>query len=513
MILDRLIHSFDGHGTGITHLAVVVGERVITEWYRRPITRNIPHMLHSATKSFVGTAVGMAISENLLSLDSALSDLLPKAHSLANRSEQLSRLTIRDMLTMRTGHERGTSGVVWRGLDTSWVDAYLDEPITGTAGIDFIYSSGTSHILSVCLQNAAGVTTEEFLTDRLFRPLGFGDLSWERDPEGYSSGGNGLSIRTIDFAKWGQLHLNGGLWNGRRILDREWVEASTKSHVEAGHSTWTGSGYARAASSPDPSTYGLPDTDSAERMGSPASGSSDGEGYGYQIWVRDGAFYASGMFGQYCVVVPQADCVVAVNSSLNQAQSRLLSQRIVECVQEADSAALVPKTRTVDRPIVENVDCGAVFSPQAGNRPENDFGWLEGTHRTDDGTSVLTVTLDRTGPYPLLTVAGVDPAGELAFSAGVDVDHSFTGRLYGPSLHHSYNDETPIIARAESTGPWSVMCTVAYLSSPFVDRHRFELDSDGSIVYSRSVNVNSQTTELAGIRLVQMVSGSSADRS
>jgi len=501
MNLDRLIHSFKGLDTEITHLVAVVGGRVITEWYRSPKTRNIPHMLHSATKSFVGTAVGMAVSEDLLSLDSALIDLLPETHDLMDRPAAFSRLTIRDLLTMRTGHERGTSGVVWRTLESSWVDAYLKEPITGTPGVDFIYSSGTSHMLSVCLQNATGMTTEDFLADRLFRPLGFGELNWDRDPEGYSSGGNGLSIRTIDFAKWGQLHLNGGLWDGQRILDQEWVEDATKSHVEVGHSTWTGSGYARSSMSGEDSESGLPNG----RSSSSESGSPDDEGYGYQIWVRDGAFYASGMFGQFCVVVPQADCVIAVNSSLDQTQSGVLARRIVECVDEDDSVEFVPESRMDGRLIIDNIEHDTVPTSPTTARPENDFSWLVGTYATDDRTSVLSIQLDLDGPHPLLTVAGVDPAGELDFSAGVDADHAFTGELCGPVLHHSYTGETPIVARAESTGPWSVMCTVNYLSSPFVDRYGFELDSDGSMTYSRSVNVNSQATELSGIRLLKVI--------
>nr|WP_193627442.1 serine hydrolase [Brevibacterium sp. CFH 10365] len=294
-------------------------------------------------------------------------------------------------------------------------------------GTDFIYSSGTSHMLAVCVQQAVGERLDEYLRPRLFNPLGFIGHTWSTDPEGFNSGGNGLSLRTVDLLKWGVLHLRGGEWNGTQLLPASWVEESTTWHVAASHSTWNGSGYSAAAGDGD-------------------------EGYGYQIWLQDGAYYASGMFGQVCVVVPDAERVIAVNAALERSQARELVGDLIELAREGAQQA-------------GRVSCAGRRMPIAAEPSELCSG-VAGEYMSTDGASSLTVR-------------------------HVDADTG-SSPMSGPRLHHSYvDDEVPIAARVEQTGRSELTVTIDYLSAPFVDTLTLAAATDGGLTLTRSANVNS----------------------
>ncbi|MFD5215497.1 serine hydrolase domain-containing protein [Microbacterium sp. NPDC058345] len=466
MIFDELVERFERQDRGITHLLAARNGRVIGEWYRPHRSRTTAHMLHSATKSFVSTGIGMAVDEGRLNLDDRLADFLT-LEQVRSAQPGVELLTIADLLTMRTGHAEGTSGVVWRTLSTSWIDAYLQVPIAGTPGESFIYSSGTSHMLSMCLQKATGLPADEYLRPRLFDPLDFGTISWDRDPDGYCSGGNGLTMNVLDFLKWGQLYLNGGVWDGRQLVSREWVDASLARQVDVGSLGWTGDGYVAGASA-DPGA---------------------GEGYGYQIWNRPHGAYAAGVFGQYCVLVPEADAVVAVFSSMTSRESDPLSADLIEALRSEQFASFVaPFT-------------GALTTDGVPDSARYVSGMLDGEFASPDETTKLMFSVEHRHSGALLHVQGHDRSGPVEFTAGIDADHEGRSAMGAPSLHHSYIEPTTSVARLTRRGPWWVEVLVDYPITPFVDRFSFRLSTDGLIRYSRSVNVNSQSTELAEVAL------------
>lgn len=461
MIFDEIVRRFERQDRGITHLLAARDGRVVGEWYRLRRSRTTPHMLHSATKSFVSTGVGMAVAEGRLSLEDRLMEFLTaKQRSLAK--PEIGQLTIADLLTMRTGHAEGTSGVVWRNLGTSWIDAYLQVPFAATPKA-FIYSSGTSHMLSMCLQRATGVPADEYLRPRLFEPLGFAEVSWDRDPEGICSGGNGLTLNILDFLKWGQLYLEGGTWQGRQIVSRDWVEASLARHVDVGSLTWTGEGYG---------TGGQSDDDA-------------GEGYGYQIWNRPHGAYASGVFGQYCVLVPEARAVVAVFSSMTSAESGPLSAEIIDGLCSEEFSSFSPPSTS------------ALTAEDLPGTARYVSVMLAGSFTSEDAATRLTFSVEQGRGGEVLRVRGHDAAGPVDIAAGIDRDHESRAALGAPSLHHSYTEQTRAIAVATRRGPWWVEVTVDYPHTPFTDRLTFRLETDGVIRYGRSVNVNSQSTALA----------------
>lgn len=454
MTIASLIEKYRGATTGITHCVAADKDDILVEWYLGDRSRDVPHMLHSAAKSFVGSAAGLAVSEGLLDLDAPMLGYLPDS---AGRpaDPRAAGIRVRDLLTMRTGHASGSSGLLWRTLESSWIAEYLGEEMVTEPGTDFIYSSGTSHMLSVCVQQAVGERLDQYLRPRLFEPLGFIGYIWSTDPEGYNSGGNGLSLRTVDLLKWGVLLLRGGEWNGRQLLPAAWVEESTIWHVGASHSTWNGSGY------------------------SAATGDGDGdEGYGYQIWLQDGAYYASGMFGQVCVVVPDADRVIAVNAALERPQARELVGDLIEWARE-------------DAQRGEGSDLTGRRVPITAE-PSDLCTRLSGEYISIDGASAISVDRVDGDTGTALSLNGDDAVGALALSAGLGVYRRCVGPMSGPRLHHSYVEHNvPIAARAEQTGQSELTLAIDYLSAPFIDTVTLTEEVEGGLTLTRSSNVNS----------------------
>jgi hypothetical protein len=163
----------------------------------------------------------------------------------------------------------------------SWVKGFLSLPVEHKPGTHFVYNSGATFMLSAIIQKVTGKTLLEYLTPRLFEPLGIQHPTWEVSPEGINSGGWGLKIRTKDIASLGQLYLQKGMWKGKQLIPAAWVEEATKKQSSNG-------------SNPE----------------------SDWEqGYGYQFWrCRYDLYRGDGAFGQFCIVFPKQDAVLAITS-------------------------------------------------------------------------------------------------------------------------------------------------------------------------------------------------------
>lgn len=279
---------------------------VIAEGYAPPYGANRPHMIHSVTKSFTSMAVGLAVDRGLLSIDDRVTGFFPRA-IFSVPSERLERMTVRHLLTMTSGHGRGISGGLWRLMGSSWVEHFFRQPMEHEPGEVFVYDSGASHILSAIVQKVTGQTTHEWLKTHILDPMGMSPLTWERDPEGICSGGNGISCTTADMIKLGVLHLQEGAWQGRQLLSRKWVAAATGFQMrDVSIGVFTGTNYL----GPDEQLDGAV---AAKR-----------EGYGFQWWRGPhNSFTANGLFGQYCFVLPDQRAVVAFTGGLDDNDQRI----------------------------------------------------------------------------------------------------------------------------------------------------------------------------------------------
>jgi CubicO group peptidase (beta-lactamase class C family) len=264
------------------------GHQVAAGWWA-PYAPTYPHELFSLTKSFTSTAVGLAVTEGRLTVDDPVLDYFPDERPAAV-SAHLAALKVRHLLTMTVGHETEPSRELMDRPDGNWVRGILAHPVPLAPGSKFLYNSFASHLLSAIVQQCTGERLVDYLQPRLFDPLGIAPPVWATSLRGVNTGGWGLRLRTEDIARFGQLYLQEGVWQGQRILPAAWVAAATAHQVNNGPSD-------------------NPDWE---------------QGYGYQFWrCRHDAYRGDGMFGQYCIVMPEQEAVLAITSGVGDMQAVL----------------------------------------------------------------------------------------------------------------------------------------------------------------------------------------------
>jgi len=262
---------------------------VVAEGWWKPEAADKPHVLHSLSKSFNATAVGLAIAEGKLSLDDPVLKFFP-ADAPADASDNLKAMKVRDLLTMTCGHDVEPKS----GPGGPSVKQFLAQPVPHKPGTHFQYNTLGSYTLSAIVTKVTGQTTLEYLKPRLFAPLGIDNPRWDSSPEGNSLGGYGLYLRTEDVAKFGQLYLQKGKWNGKQLVPEQWVEQATSKQVPN------------------------------EQESHAKIGIDWQQGYGFQFWrCTHNAFRGDGAAGQFCVMIPDKDTVVAITAAVGDMQKEL----------------------------------------------------------------------------------------------------------------------------------------------------------------------------------------------
>ena len=282
------------------HSVMIVkdGAVIYSHWQSKGAP-NVPHVLHSVSKTFTATAVGLAIAEGRLNLTDKVVSFFPD--KLPNEvSDNLMAMTIRDLLTMTCGHDDEPN----QSKREEWVKTFLAHPVKHTPGTFYLYNSLGTYMLSAIVQKVTGEKVLDYLTTRLFEPLHIDKPRWDESPQGISAGGWGLYLKTEDLAKMGQLLLQNGKWKGKQIIPAEWVYEMSKKQVE----------------SINPGTR----LEQAEERGMIKETSDWMQGYGYQMWrCRPGCFRADGARGQYIIVVPDKNAVIAITSDVEDLQGEL----------------------------------------------------------------------------------------------------------------------------------------------------------------------------------------------
>jgi CubicO group peptidase (beta-lactamase class C family) len=263
--------------------------QVIAEGWWKPEAADKPHVLHSLSKSFNSTAVGLAIADGKLNLDDPVLKFFP-ADAPADPSDNLKAMKVRDLLTMTCGHDTEPKAV---GGAPS-VRQFLAHPVPHQPGTHFQYNTMGSYTLSAIVTKVTGQTTLEFLKPRLFEPLGIENPQWDSSPEGNSLGGYGLKLCTEDIAKFGQLYLQKGKWGGKQLIPEKWIEQATCKQVPN-------------------------DQESHNSIGIDWK-----QGYGFQFWrCTHDAFRGDGAAGQLCVVMPAQDAVMAITADSGNFQGEM----------------------------------------------------------------------------------------------------------------------------------------------------------------------------------------------
>ncbi|MGN6353845.1 MAG: serine hydrolase domain-containing protein [Parafilimonas sp.] len=268
--------------------------KVVAEGWWNPYSADLKHTLYSTSKSFTATAIGFAVSEKLLSVNDKVVSFFP--NDLPDTVNAfLSALTVKNVLSMSDGQEPDPTGMVV-GRDSNWVKGFLSTPILHYPGTEFLYNSLGTYMLAAIVQKVTGQTVLDYLKPRLFEPLDIQGEDWETDASGINTGGWGLRLKTEDMAKFGQLFLQKGNWNGKQLLPVSWIEEATTAKI-------------------------LQDPDAPQSK----RDSSDWlQGYCYQMWrCRNEAYRGDGAFGQYIIVLPKKDAVIAITAETPDMQEEI----------------------------------------------------------------------------------------------------------------------------------------------------------------------------------------------
>ncbi|MDF2887418.1 MAG: serine hydrolase [Lacrimispora sp.] len=259
------------------------GKKIADCWWK-PYASQYRHQLFSLSKSFTSMAIGLAVEEGLLTTDTRIADIFKaEMEELGEKvDEKMKKMTVRNLLTMGTGMTYENWN--WDEDNSNHILGFLSAHVKNEPGSAFFYNTMATYMCSAIITRLTGQKLVDYLMPRLFEPLGI-DPVWNEDNLGISFGGFGLNIKTEDIAVFGQMLLQKGNFNGQQLVPAAWIEEATSKQINNGDEA---------------------DNDWAQ-------------GYGYQFWrcVPEGVYRGDGMFGQYCIVIPEHNCVVAVTSNVD----------------------------------------------------------------------------------------------------------------------------------------------------------------------------------------------------
>jgi CubicO group peptidase (beta-lactamase class C family) len=414
---------------------------VVAEGWWSPYGAQSPHSLYSLSKSFTSTAVGLAIAEGKLSLDDEVLKFFTE-DAPSQPTNNLKAMRVSDLLRMSTGHQTEPP----RPRDQPWTKAFLAHPVPFKPGTHFLYNTSATYMLSAIVQKVAGMTVLEYLKPRLFEPLGIAQPTWESSPQGITVGGYGLSIRTEDIARFGQLYLQKGKWQGKQLVPAAWVEEATARQTANGSnpkSDWD-------------------------------------QGYGYQFWrCRHHAYRGDGAFGQYCIVLPEQDAVIAITSGVRDMQA------VLNLVWDKLLPGMVSGGLVYDDKARRNLDLDGTLkalslrTPEAAGSPASVWGKQYQFPAND--RKLEAITLESEGKDGAVTVVaridGVERRIACAHGAWQK------GRLAWGLLH-----EQPAAASGAWTANDTFTAKVCFYETPFIVTMRLQFSGE-EVRYQSESNV------------------------
>ena len=419
--------------------------RVAAEGWWAPYGPEFRHTLYSLSKSFTSTAIGMLVADGKLSVEEKVASIFPEALP-TGEGGRLAEVRVKDLLTMSVGHAKDPTSEMVKS--DNWLRTFLAWPVEHAPGTRFVYNSGATYALSAIVQKRSGKTLLEFLRGRLFEPLGIANATWETCPRGICTGGWGLSVTTEALAKFGELYLRKGQWNGRELLPASWIaEATAKQIQQPGNnekSDWQ-------------------------------------QGYGYQFWrCRHGAFRGDGAFGQYIVVMPEQDAVFVATAEVSNMQAEL--DLVWEHLLPALKPAPLPDDPAAEKRLRERL-AGLSLTPPAGianpggaringktaRFEKNALGIESVEFAMQNGNCAFTFR-DGDGSHRVVAEFGAWSRGEFAL-AGTPPRLVSGGAPKSGTLH-------PVSASAAWTDANTLTLMLRFHETPHHDRFVFRFDGD-----------------------------------
>ncbi len=402
--------------------------RLIASGWWAPYTAERPHLLYSLSKSFTSTAAGLAAAEGLLNLDDPVISYFPEFE--AEITDPGSRaMLVRHVASMASGHAEETLERAFGGDPEEPVRGFLRIPPDHAPGTVFAYNQPATYTLAAIVQRVTGQSLTEYLRPRLFDPLGIGETAWLQVPAGRDLGFSGLFAATDAIARLGLLYLRGGEWEGERLLPASWVAEATREHIATEEAMVNGSG---------------PDWR---------------RGYGFQFWMSRHGYRGDGAFGQFCLVLPEHDVVIATTAETERMQAVLdavwehllpaFGEAPLTGREDADAALerrlsrlALPPLAAKPAPLTDpGAWSGAEFGPEGGACADQPT--LTGVAVAEDGSGGWTVSLAE---------------GASRLDLGLDGA--------GWRVHDGPRAPVPTAVSGGWTGPDTLAVDVAFLETP-----------------------------------------------
>ncbi len=316
--IARFLDSLEGGHTQMHGLMIMRHGKVCAEGWWAPFAPGTPHMCNSLTKTYMGTAIGIAVTEGLLKIEDRLVDIFPE-FAPENPSPYINELTVRNVLCM------GSGMTAFPPDDGDWVKNFIAMPLNNRPGTAFFYNSVGSTFLGKIIEKLTGKNVYEYLAEKLFVKIGIDpdNLTYSPAPADRDMWAWRAVSTTEDNLRLMKLYADGGVWEGERILSEEYVRLATSFQNDS----------------------------ASEAKGNPTA-SDNFVGYGFQMWMcrYPGAYRADGAAGQFSIVIPSKDMIVSINEHTMQAQKTL------DCVWEY----LMPAVS--DGELAENPDAQAALA-------------------------------------------------------------------------------------------------------------------------------------------------------
>ena len=416
----------------------------MAEGWWAPYRPEFIHTLFSLSKSFTSTAVGLAVHEGQLSIDDQVIAFFPDAVP-EEPSWNLEAMRVRDLLSMSTGQHGEDLRAFSFDSTSPLPEAFLHLPVAHKPGTHFNYNTPATYMLSAIVQTVTGENLLDYLRPRLLDPLEIVDATWSKDAQGIAHGGFGLSITTESIARFGQLYLQQGEWEGEQLIPAEWVAQATARQTSNGS---------------DPEN----DWD---------------QGYGYQFWRSSHGYRGDGAGGQFALILPEQDAVVAVTSG-TPSMAEIMSivwDRLLPAMQGEpldDNPAEAERLRAQMNNLSIRMPAG---DPAADGHRE----WLGRSWQFEDNDlDINALALSNRGEETIVVITTPSGAHEIAIGSGTWV----AGRigLFPGAVGVLLGDDQGAGHRMAAAGAWTgtdeFTFRLAYTEAPRIATVRLQFSEE-----------------------------------
>jgi CubicO group peptidase (beta-lactamase class C family) len=438
--------------------------KVVAEGWWNPYAPELKHTLYSTSKSFTAAAVGFALTEGKLKLTDKVVSFFP--NDLPNPLPPfLADLTVKDALMMSDGQEPDPTPAVV--VDTNWARKFFATPIIHEPGTKFLYNSAGTYMLAAIVQKVTGQTVLDYLKPRLFEPLSITGEDWETSPQGVNTGGWGLRLKTEDMAKFGQLYLQGGRWKGKQILPPSWVKDATSVKI-------------------------MQDPDASQSK----KDSSDWlQGYCYQMWrCRHNGVRADGAFGQFIIMLPDEDAVIAIQAETPDMQDEI--NLVWQYLLPSMHPGTLPSDPVADAQLKKQLAALALPPPASAANPATDPFTGKTFNLEPNTRKMQAVSFNISGDRCELTLKGDTATYRLSFGEGRWAEGMTTRtgpNLLTGAIHHDVGlPAFPIAGAYEWVGDHTLKLVLRYIESPHtetmichVDGNKLSIEDQNSFQYGK----------------------------